>query len=144
MGRLKGGNKKSEKEEHDDRHGGVIEAIRAKRQECLEALERPNLLNAVKFPLEISRISCPSRPSLPLAQASKLAAHCAITLHLRQKDVKAPEEKLQQTVMWLIGKAVQWAWEGILHLHATLALLPTCADLPQQMHAAALGSCTLM
>ena len=34
-------------------------------QECLEALEKSNLQETVKFSQELSRISCPLRPSLP-------------------------------------------------------------------------------
>ena len=141
MARPKGGNKKPEKEEHDDRHRAVIEAIRAKRQECLEALEKSDLLAPVKFSQEISRISCPSRPSLPLAQASKLAAHCAIALHLRAGLKAAEDAKLQHAVIWLISKAVTWAWEGT-GLNPSRPCLPctannlhTCADLPESMHA---------
>ncbi len=114
MGRQKGGIKKPEKEGHDDGHRAVIEAIKAKRQECLEALEKSNLQETVKFSQELSRISCPLRPSLPLAQAAKLAAQCAITTHLRHDQGEVVEPKVMSTVLVLLKKATQWAWEGIL------------------------------
>ena len=112
MGRPKAPNRKSDNEEQDDRLTLVIEEIKAKRQACLEALEQPLPLATLSIVQKLAGLSCPSRPSLPLAQASKLAAYSAITLHLRQKQYTVADAKLREVVLNLINKATHWAWEG--------------------------------
>ena len=112
MGRPKAPNKKLGNEEQDDGQKHVIEAIKAERQACLEALENPLPLATLSIVQKLAELSCPSRPSLPLAQASKLAAYCAITLHLRQDQYKLADARLKQVVLNLVEKATRWAWEG--------------------------------
>ena len=116
MGRPKGANKNSDKTEQDGRQRAIVEAIKDRWQACLEALEQPLPLAVLSIVHELAGFRCPSRPSLPLAQASKLAAHCAITLHLRREKYTVPEPKLQEVVLNLINKATNWAWEGGLRI----------------------------
>lgn len=116
MGRPKGTNKNLDKVEQDSPQKAIVEAIKDKWQACLKALEQSLPLAVLSIVQELAGFRCPSRPSLPLAQASKLAAHCAITLHLRREHYSVPEPKLQEVVLNLINKATVWAWEGGPHI----------------------------
>lgn len=113
MGRPKGAGKILDKKEQDGRHIAIVEAIKAKRQACLEALEQPLPLSTLSILTDLAGLNSPLRPSMPLAQASKLAAYCAITLHLNQQHYRVPEGKLMAIVLGLISKATQWAWQGV-------------------------------
>lgn len=112
MGRHKALVAVSDREEQAGSKRVVAEAIQAKRQACLEALKQPIPLTVLSLVQEVAGLSCPSRPSLPLAQASKLAAHCAVALHLRREKYGLPKSKLQDVVLNLIAKATRLAWEG--------------------------------
>ena len=112
MGRPKGAHKKPDKEEQDERQTAIIEAVKAKRQACWDALDESLPFRALNILQELAAHPHPSRLSLPLAQASKLAAQCAIRLYLRQKDYNVAEAQLQKLVLRMINDAVHWAWEG--------------------------------
>ena len=123
MGRPKGAHKKPDKEEQDERQTAIIEAVQAKRQACWDALDESLPFRALNILQELAAHPHPSRLSSPLAQASKLAAQCAIRLYLRQKDYNVAEAQLQKLVLRMINDAVHWAWEGATRLDMRPACL---------------------
>ena len=113
MGRPKGGQKKADKDPHDNESNEAALALAAQRQACDNALgERPALVPGILQ--NMAAMSLPSHPSLPLAQAAKHAAQCALIIFAKidSHDWGLPQHLLHSVMFKLLHRAVQWAQEG--------------------------------
>jgi hypothetical protein len=90
MGRVKPEKRRPSKEDKDERRAALVEAIKAKRQECLDALDEVLPVASLRATKALSELEAPSHPALPLAEASKLAATCALYLHLKTIGNRRP------------------------------------------------------
>ena len=114
MGRPRGGQKKADKVPRGNESNEATLALTAQRQACYVALgeKKPALIPGILQ--SMATMSFPSRPSLPLAQAAKHAANCALRIFAKidSNDWGLPQHFLYSVMLKLLHLAVQWAQEG--------------------------------
>lgn len=113
MGKVKGAHQKSDKANQSEEYKAAVSAIRAKRQECSHLIAAAPF-RLVKLLDDVAALKVPSRPSLPLAEAAKLAATCALQVYLNMKQgiYTWPDDRLLHLVLRLLNDAVQRAFVG--------------------------------
>lgn len=112
MGRVKPEKRKGSKEDKDEWRAALVEAIKAKRQECLDALDDVLPMASFRATKALAELKAPSHPALPLAEASKLAATCALYLHLKTIGNRRPSGYMQQLIVAFFRLAADTAMAG--------------------------------
>jgi hypothetical protein len=112
MGRAKPYKRKGSKEDKDERRAALVEAIKAKRQECLDSLDDVVPMASFRGTRALRELEAPSHPALPLAEASKLAATCALYLHLKTIGNPKPSAYIYKLAVAFYRLAADYAMAG--------------------------------